>query len=89
MVYFLTKNPNLGTFLRALNCEILIRFMAIWNILWTFVTFYNHWVHFVVLWYIFSFFGITHQEKSGNPEGESVFNLPRKKCAFAVRTFVG
>jgi hypothetical protein len=29
--------------------------------------FYDHLVHFVLIWYIFSGFGITYQEKSGNP----------------------
>jgi hypothetical protein len=33
MVSFQTKNLNLGKFLRALNCKMLIYFMAIWNIL--------------------------------------------------------
>jgi hypothetical protein len=41
--------------------------MAIWNILWRFGIFYNHLVHFVFIWYIFSGFGIMYQEKSGNP----------------------
>jgi hypothetical protein len=35
-------------------------FMDIWDILWPFVTFCVHLVHF-------SSFGIMHQEKSGNP----------------------
>jgi hypothetical protein len=37
-----------------------IYFMAIWSILWRFGIFYHHLVHF-------SGFGITNQEKSGNP----------------------
>jgi hypothetical protein len=41
--------------------------MAIWNILRTFGKFYGHLVHFVFIWYIYSVFGIVHQEKSGNP----------------------
>jgi hypothetical protein len=41
--------------------------MAIWNILRTFGIFYDHLVHFVFIWYIFSGFGIMHQERSGNP----------------------
>jgi hypothetical protein len=35
--------------------------------LWTFGIFYDHSVHFVFIWYIFSSFGLIHQEKSGNP----------------------
>jgi hypothetical protein len=67
MVYFQTKNPNLGKFLTALDWKMLINFMAIWNILWTFWVFYDHLVNFVFLRYISSGFGIMHQEKSGNP----------------------
>jgi hypothetical protein len=36
MVYFQTKNPNLGKFWRALECKMLVYFMTIWNILRTF-----------------------------------------------------
>jgi hypothetical protein len=39
-------------------------FTDIWDI-------YNHLVHFVFIWYIFSGFGIMHQEKSGNPALEA------------------
>jgi hypothetical protein len=28
---------------------------------------YDHLLHFVLIWYIFSSFGIMHEEKSGNP----------------------
>jgi hypothetical protein len=38
-------------------------FMNIWD--------YDHSVHFVSIWYIFSSFGIMHQEKSGNPDKSS------------------
>jgi hypothetical protein len=38
-----------------------------WNILRIFGIFYDHLVHFVFIWYIFSGFGIMHLEKSGNP----------------------
>jgi hypothetical protein len=67
MVCFQTKNHNLGKFLRALDGKMLIYFMAIWNILRPFGTFCDHLVHFVLLWYIFSGFGILYQQKSGNP----------------------
>jgi hypothetical protein len=66
MVCFQTKNPNLGKFWRALDGKMLIYFMANWNILRTFGIFYVHLVEFVFIWYIFSGFGIMHQEKSGN-----------------------
>jgi hypothetical protein len=41
--------------------------MAIWNILQPFGISYGHLVHFVVIWYIFSRFGMLYQENSGNP----------------------
>jgi hypothetical protein len=57
----------------------LIYFMAIWYILWPFGIFYGHLVYFMAIWYIlwpfgifygylyiFSRFGMLHQEKSGN-----------------------
>jgi hypothetical protein len=53
MVYFQTKNPNLGKFL-ALDRKMPIYYMSIWNILRTFWIIYDHWVHFVIIWYIFS-----------------------------------
>jgi hypothetical protein len=39
---FQTKNPNLGKFWRALDWNMLIFFMVIWNILRTFGIFYGH-----------------------------------------------
>jgi hypothetical protein len=72
MVYFQTKNPNLGKFGSALYWKFFIYFMAICNILRTLVLFYDHLVHFVFIWYIFSGFGIMYQEKYGNP-GQSMF----------------
>jgi hypothetical protein len=41
--------------------------MAIWNILRPFGIIYSLLAWFVVIWYIFSVFGIMYQEKSGNP----------------------
>jgi hypothetical protein len=66
--YFQTKNPNLGIFWRALDWKMFLYFMAVSNILRTFEIFYDHLVHFVSIWYIFSVFGIMYHEKSGNPE---------------------
>jgi hypothetical protein len=67
MVCFQTETPNLGKFLRALDWKVLIYFMAVCHILWTFGNFFDKSVHFVLIWEIFSGFGITYQEKSGNP----------------------
>jgi hypothetical protein len=50
--------------------------MVIWNILWSFGTFYGHLVHFMVIWYIFYRFGMLYREKSGRPD--SFFCLPGK-----------
>jgi hypothetical protein len=62
-----TKNPNLGKFWWALDWKTLLCYLAICNILRTFGIFYDHLVHFVLIWCIFPGFGITYQEKSGNP----------------------
>jgi hypothetical protein len=48
MVYFLTKNPNLGKFWRTLGWKMLICFMAIWNILLAFGIFYDQFGTFCV-----------------------------------------
>jgi hypothetical protein len=53
MVYFQTKNPELGKFWRDFDWKMLIYFMAIWNILRTFEIFYDHLVHVVFIWYIY------------------------------------
>jgi hypothetical protein len=68
MVYFQTKNPNLGKFWRALNRKILTYFMATWNILRTFGMFCDHLENFVLIWYIFFQFGhhFGIKTKSGN-----------------------
>jgi hypothetical protein len=68
MVYFQTKNSNLGPFWRALDRKIWIYFMAIWNILQTVGICSDHLVHFVLIWYIFSGFDYMYKETSGNPE---------------------
>jgi hypothetical protein len=46
MVYFQTKNPNSGKFLRALEWTMFVYCMVIWNILRPFVMFYDH----LVMW---------------------------------------
>jgi hypothetical protein len=66
-ISFQTKNPNLGKFWSALDRKMLRYGMAICNILRAFGIFYNRMVHFVFIWYIFSGFDTTCQEKSGSP----------------------
>jgi hypothetical protein len=53
MVYFQTKKTNLGKFWWALDWEMLIYFMAIWNICSTFGIFYHYFIHFLFIWYTF------------------------------------
>jgi hypothetical protein len=62
----------LGKFWSVLVWKMLIYFMALCNILWTFGIFYDHLVYFVFIWYIFFGFGIMYQEKSGNPDSGTV-----------------
>jgi hypothetical protein len=54
MVYFQTKNPNLGHILEGLAMVMLVYFMSIWSIFRPFVIFDDTLVDFVVIWYIFS-----------------------------------
>jgi hypothetical protein len=63
MVYFQTKNPNLGKFWRVLAMEDagiyyghLVNFLAFWYILWNYGIFSGHLVHF-------SRFGTLNHEK--------------------------
>jgi hypothetical protein len=65
LVYFQTKNPNLGKFCRVLHWKMLVCFNghlvifpAIWYILWHFGIFYGTLVHFIAIWYILWHFGI-------------------------------
>jgi hypothetical protein len=63
---------NLGKFGSALKWQILVYFMAVWNILRPFSIFYGRLViYVVVIWYIFPRFGILHLEKSGNPASKT------------------
>jgi hypothetical protein len=52
MVYFQTKNPNLGKVWRITQRKMLIYFMSIRYILRPFAKFYGHLVYFLVIWYI-------------------------------------
>jgi hypothetical protein len=50
MVYFQAKN-TLGKFWRAIECKVLVNFMAIWNILRSFGIFYVHLsIHVEIIW---------------------------------------
>jgi hypothetical protein len=64
VVYFQTKNPNLGKFGRVLQWKMLVYFIAVWSNLRPFGIIYGHLVYFMVM---FSCFGMLYQEESGNP----------------------
>jgi hypothetical protein len=75
MVYFQTKNPNLGKLWRVLKwnmsvyyvCGHSVYFMVIWCILWSFSICCGHFLHFMAIWHIFPRVSMLYQEKSGNP----------------------
>jgi hypothetical protein len=79
MVYFQTKNRNLGTFRRVLQCEMLVYFTATWSILRTFDLVYGHLLYFVAILVHFSPVLVSLcQEKSGIPV-PAHFQLARKQ----------
>jgi hypothetical protein len=77
MVYFQTKNPNLGKSWRALQWMELAYFMAILSILRPFGICNGHLVYFPPFWYM-------HPEKSGNPVIDTFY-----KPTNAPETFAG
>jgi hypothetical protein len=77
MAYFQTKNSNLGKFWRVLQWKKLVSFMSIWSILMPFGTFCGHMLYFVIIWYIFSRFGMMYKEKSGNPAADATYNVSK------------
>jgi hypothetical protein len=42
---------------------------------------YDHLVRFALIWYIFPFFGIMYQEKSGNPARNPISNSSEYKLS--------
>jgi hypothetical protein len=50
-------------YLMAFCCDDFIYYFRLFQT----ILFYDNWVHFVFIWYIFSGFGLMNQEKSGNP----------------------
>jgi hypothetical protein len=61
IIYFRTKNHNLGKCLNASDWKIWIYFYDTWNILQAFGIFNDHLVHSVFILVHFSGFGIMHQ----------------------------
>jgi hypothetical protein len=65
MVYFQTKNHNLGKFWSVLQWKMLVfEREAIWSILLPLGIFYGHLEHFVVFWYIFAVFLVCCTKKN-------------------------
>jgi hypothetical protein len=58
MVYFQTKNPNLGKFCNVLQRKMLVFLRPFCLIIRPNGMLYGHLEHFVVIWYIFSRFGM-------------------------------
>jgi hypothetical protein len=68
MVYFHTQNPDLGRFWRALEWNMLLYFITIWNILRPFVIIYGRLVYIVFCHLVyFSSFGIFEPRKIWQP----------------------
>jgi hypothetical protein len=57
---FSNRKSQFGKILEGLATEDVGIFMAILFILWPLCLFYGHLVHFVVIGYIFSSFGMSH-----------------------------
>jgi hypothetical protein len=91
MVYFQTKNPNLGKFWKVLQWKMMVFFMAILSILRPNDIFYGHLVHFVVIWYIFHLWYICSTEKIWHPSlnkgGRTVFFQRRRSKNIHSRVF--
>jgi hypothetical protein len=67
MVYFQTKNRNLGKFWRTLQWKMLIYIMDFWSSFRPFDTVYGNFAYLVVIRCIFPCVGKLYQEKSGKP----------------------
>jgi hypothetical protein len=70
MVYFQTKNPNLGKFWRVLQLNFLVHIMDIWYIVWAFGIFWNQFEYFAVFLVYFPQFWYVAPRKSGNTVGD-------------------
>jgi hypothetical protein len=68
MVYFHTKNPTLGKFLKVLQWKTLVHFMDIWSMYFTAI-WYILWLSWSFGTNIFPRLGMLYREKSDNPVG--------------------
>jgi hypothetical protein len=71
MVYFQTKNLNLGKILEGLGMEKVAKF-------------FGHLEYIAAIWYIFVPFGILCQEKSGNPGLRKYLKLTKVAQIFGL-----
>jgi hypothetical protein len=68
MLYFHTRNHTFGAFLEALEMNVLVHVTVIRYIFNYLVYVYcGHLVYFVVVWCVFTNFGIFYHGSSGNP----------------------
>jgi hypothetical protein len=67
-----------------LEWTIWVYILAILVVLRQFGVFYLHWEYFVVIWYIFSHFGMLQQEKSGNPGRGAISEKHLQQLASSV-----
>jgi hypothetical protein len=90
MVCFRTKNPNLGKIFRVSDWKMLRILWPFGIFYWTFGILYDHLAHCVFIWYIFSGFGVMHQEKSGNSDVQVIFISLKifDECTRNVKTWV-
>jgi preprotein translocase subunit SecY len=49
------------------------------SILWPLGIFCGHFIYFMVIWYMFTHFGMFYEEKSGNPDQKYV-SLQSSQC---------
>jgi hypothetical protein len=87
MLYFQTKNSNLGSFWRALQFKMLVYIKDIYSLLRPFDIFYAHLVYFVLILYIFLCVGKLYQEKSGNPFLEGKMKTTSLRGTDLIATF--
>jgi hypothetical protein len=76
---FSNQKSHFGLIFEGLRLENVDIFYGHLEYLRNFWIFYDHWVHFVIIWYIFFGFGIMYQEKSGNPGCEARKKHPEAK----------
>jgi hypothetical protein len=84
MVYFQTRNHNLGIFWRAFELKMLVYFMVIRNIIGPYRLFYDYLVYFVDIRYIFPLL----VSKIWQPWSQKLIHLPRKCFFFFAANFL-